>query len=99
MGSPVSAVITNLYMESFEQQTITTSSCKPRIWKRYVDDTFTILDRSNLDSFLQNLNKKQPSIRTENDYKLVFLDTAVSREPDGRSLPGYKGRLRLPIST
>ena len=99
MGSPVSAVITNLYMESFEQQAITTSSCKPRIWKRYVDDTFTILDRSNLDSFLQNLNKKQPSIRTENDYKLVFLDTAVSREPDGRSLPGYNGRLRLPIST
>ena len=99
MGSLVSAVITNLYMKCFKQQAITTSSYKPRIWKRYADDTFTILDRRNLDSFLQNLKKKQSSIRTENDYKLVFLDTAVSREPDGRSLPGYKGRLRLPIST
>ena len=39
MGSPVSAVIANLYMESFEEQAITTSSYKPRIWKRYVDDT------------------------------------------------------------
>ncbi|XP_068720402.1 uncharacterized protein [Montipora capricornis] len=88
MGSPVSAVIANLYMESFEQQAITTSAYKPRIWKRYVDNTFTILDRGNVDSFLQHLNNQQPSIRftmeTENDYKLAFLDTAVSREPDGR---------------
>ena len=88
MGSPVSAVIANLYMESFEEQAITTSSYKPTIWKRYVDDTYTILDRGNVDDFLQHLNNPQPSIRftmeTENNNKLAFLDTAVSREPDGR---------------
>ena len=88
MGSPVSAVIANLYMESFEEQAITTSSYKPTIWKRYVDDTFTILDRGNVDDFLQHLNSQQPSIRftmeTENNNKLAFLDTAVSTEPDGR---------------
>ena len=88
MGSPVSAVIANLYMESFEEQAITTSSYKPTIWKRYVDDTFTILDRGNVDDFLQHLNNQQPSIRftmeTENNNKLAFLDSAVSREPDGR---------------
>ena len=88
MGSPVSAVIANLYMESFEEQAITTSSYKPTIWKRYVDDTLTILDRGNVDDFLQHLNNQQPSIRftmeTENNNKLAFLDTAVSREPDGR---------------
>ena len=87
MGSPVSAVI-YLYMESFEEQAITTSSHEPRIWKRYVDDTFTILDRENVDDFLQYLNNHQPSIRftmeTEKDNKLAFLDTAVLREPDGR---------------
>ena len=48
MGSPVSAVIANLYMENFEEQAITTSFYEPRIWKRYVDDTFTILDRENV---------------------------------------------------
>ena len=88
MGSPVSTVIANLYMESFEEQAITTSSYKPTIWKRCVDDTFTILDRGNVDDFLQHLNNQQPSIRftmeTENNNKLAFLDTAVSREPDGR---------------
>ena len=85
MGSPVSAVIANLYMESFEEQAITTSSYEPRIWKRYVDDTFTILDRENVDDFLQHLNNQQPSTRftmeTEKDNKLAFLDTAVLREP------------------
>ena len=85
MGSPISGVIANLYMDSFEQQATTTSAYKPRIWKHYVDATFTILDRGNIDSFLQHLNNQQPSIHftmeTENDYKLAFLDTTVS---DGR---------------
>ena len=88
MGSPVSAVIASLYMERFEEQAITTSSYGPRIWERYVDDTFTILDRENLDDFLQHLNNQQPSIRLtmekEKDKKLAFLDTAVLREPDSR---------------
>ena len=52
-----------------------------------MDDTFTILDRENVDDFLQHLNNQQPSIRftteTEKDNKLAFLDTAVLREPDG----------------
>ena len=88
LGSPVSVVIANLYMESFEEQAITASSYEPRIWKRYVDDTFIILDRENVDDFLQHLNNQQPSIRftmeTEKDNKLAFLDTAVLRKPDGR---------------
>ena len=54
---------------------------------RYVDDTFTILDRDRVDSFLQHLNSQQPTIRftmkTENDNKIAFLDASVSREPDG----------------
>ena len=41
-----------------------------------------------MDDFLQHLNNQWPSIRlnmgTEKDKNLAFLDTAVSREPDGR---------------
>ena len=88
MGSPVSPVITNLYMEAFEEQAIESAPYKPKIWKRYVDDTFTILHRGNVDSFLHHLNSQQPTIRftmeSEKESKIAFLNTSVSREPDGR---------------
>ena len=75
-------------METFEEQTIESERSKPKIWKCYVDDTFTILDRDKVDSFLKHLNSQQPTIRftmeTENDNKIAFLDASVSREPDGR---------------
>ena len=87
MGSPVSAVITNVNMESFEQHSLTTLSYKSKIWKRYVDDTLIILGHGNVDSIIEHLNNQQASIcfaiETENDCKLAFLVTAVSREPDG----------------
>ena len=88
MGSPVSVVIANLYMGIFEEQAIESAIYKPKIWKRFVNDTFTILDRDSIDVFLQYLSSQQPSMRftmeTENDSKIAFLDTSVSSEPDGR---------------
>ena len=60
MGSPVSAVIANIFMEDFEERAIASAIHKPKIWKRYVDDTFTILDRDQVDGFLQHLNNQQP---------------------------------------
>ena len=75
-------------MEIFEEQAIKTAPCKPKIWKRYVDDTFAILDRDKVDDFLQHLNSQQPSSRftmeTQNNSKIAFLDTLVCIEPDGR---------------
>ena len=54
MGSPrpVSAVTANIYMEEFEEQAIANATCKPKIWKRYEDDTFTVLDRNHVNGFL-----------------------------------------------
>ena len=57
--------------------------CKPKIWRRYVDDTFTILDRDRVDVFLQHLHSQQPSIRftmeIENNSKIAFLDTGEKK--------------------
>ena len=87
MGSPVSAVIANLYMEEFEEWAIATATYKPKIWKRNVDDTFTVLRKDYVDSFLQHLNSQQPTVRftmeIEKDNTIPFLDTSVSRDSNG----------------
>ena len=74
-------------MEEFEEQAITNATCKPKIWKRYVDDNFTVLDRDHVMDFLQHLNSQQPSIRftmeIKKDNTIPFLDTTVTRETDG----------------
>ena len=40
MGSPLSPLVANIYMEEYEKQAISTSTTPPILWKRFVDDTF-----------------------------------------------------------
>ena len=46
MGSPISPIVANLYMEDVEIKTINTAEHPPRVWKRYVDDTFVVIESS-----------------------------------------------------
>ena len=74
MGSPVSAIIANIFMEDFEERAIASAIHKPKIWKRCVDDIFTILDQDQVDGFLQHLNNQQPTIRfTMQTKRGIFL--------------------------
>ena len=43
MGSPISPIVANLYMEAFAIKAINTIELPPRIWKRYVDDTLVVI--------------------------------------------------------
>ena len=54
MGSPVSPVLANLYMEAFEDKALSTAVNPPRWRKRFVDDTFVILKKDHKEEFLQH---------------------------------------------
>ena len=43
MGSPVSPVVANLCMEAIKEVAINTSVVQPKVWNRYVDDSFCII--------------------------------------------------------
>ena len=88
MGSPISPVVANIYMEFLEQEALETAQTKPDIWLRYVDDTFVHWphSRSDLDMFLDHLNSLCPSIQftmeIEDERKLPFLDVQVTRDAE-----------------
>ena len=87
MGSPVSPIVANLYMESFEHRAITSAVNRHRIQKRYVDDSFFILQQSHKEEFLQYINSVNPSIiftteETRKDGPMPFLDTLITPQKD-----------------
>ena len=88
MGSPVSPIVANLYMEYLEQKALSIAPHPPRFWGRYVDDTFVIHKEANKQGFLQHINSVDPAIRftvedNKEDGSIPFLDTIVKPEADG----------------
>ena len=86
MESPVSPIVTNLYVEHFERKVLSAAST-PRLWMRYVDDTFVIQQEGHKQTFLEHINKVDPAIEftvegnQENDT-IPFQDTLVKPEAD-----------------
>ena len=87
MGSPCSPLSANAYMEYFEQKALKTAPHPPRIWFRFVDDTFTVIKTVHLEEFTDHINNIDPNIKftreEEEDGQLPFLDTHISRREDG----------------
>ena len=93
MGSLVAAVVANIYMEEFEEQAIANATCKPKIWKLNVDDTFTVLDRDHVNGFLQHLNSQQPTTRFTMEIKKDNTNPLSTQQ-----LQGTQTVVLLPLS-
>ena len=84
MGSPLSPVLANIFMEMFETELLTSLTGRPLLWVRYVDDIFAVCPNdSDSNLFLSQLNNLVDSIKftveKEQESSLPFLDTTVHR--------------------
>ena len=62
MGSSLSPIVCNLYIESFEQTVLATALHWPTSWCRYVDDTHTIHQKIHSPEFTDNWNTQDDDI-------------------------------------
>ena len=89
MGSPISPIAANIFMEDFENRALATSPCTPKIWERYVDDAFTIIKKDQKQTFLEHLNSINNNIQFTSedpgeDGSIPFLDMLIIPDGEGR---------------
>ena len=88
MGSPLSPIVANIFMEQFEEEALATAPHPPSLWNRYVDDTFVIQEEQYKNEFFQHINSLDDNIQftaetTKADGSMPFLDTLVTPKSDG----------------
>ena len=101
MGSPISPIVDKLVMKEFETKTINTATNPPRLWKRYVDETFVIQKTEHRTQFLEHINCIDLHIylTIEDPNTMLFLDTLVTPGPDNTLLTTVSGKLTTQTNT
>ena len=87
MGSPVSVSVANLVMEDVEERALASFDIQLPFWKRYIDNTCTVVPKDGVQDLLQHINGIEESINftveVECEGHIPFLDVLISRQPDG----------------
>ncbi len=82
MGAPISGVMAEAVLQRLEKAAL--AEYQPKMWLRYVDDTFVIIDREKKDDFFRILQDMFPAICvTVEEEKKPLHDILVGRGDDG----------------
>ena len=95
MGSPLSPVAANLYMEMLEKERFEQIMGTVTTWLRYVDDIFVLVPEGvNLREKLDQLNavekKIQFTLEMEDNGVLPFLDILIKKQENGAKFAVYR---------
>ena len=87
IGSPLSTIIANMFMEEIEQTASNTYLKPPSLRVRYVDDSYAMMEKTEVKLFYDCLNTVSTSIKFTNKLEksgqLAFLDISVQQMEDG----------------
>ena len=82
MGNPLSPLISEVFMASFEMS-LKNRGLLPRVWLRYVDDVFAVVETNEISNVLEVLNNQFETIKftheEEKENILPFLDLELKR--------------------
>ncbi len=86
MGSPISGLIAEAVLQRLEQ--IAFADTTPKLWLRYVDDTFVIIKREEKENLYKTINEIFADIQfteeKEQNGQLAFLDVLIKRRNDSK---------------
>ena len=82
MGTKMAVSFANIFMAKVETDVINKSPNKPLIWKRYIDDIFSLQNTSKeaIKNFTELANSFHPTIKFTaeiSNTEMTFLDTCV----------------------
>ena len=82
MGTKMAVAFANLFMAEIETKMLNESKIKPRVWKRYIDDVFSLweVSRKEIDLLIKQANTFHPTIKFTaeiSEKEITFLDTVV----------------------
>ena len=74
-------------MEAFEARALEIAENPPRLWKRFVDDTFVVQQIEQKENFIQHINFIDQAIKFTvediwSDGSIPFLGTIITAEPN-----------------
>jgi len=98
IGSPLSPIISNLYMEHFQQKSLNSFPYTPDEWKRLVDDVSAKWrhGKDKLKTFLAYINNMfdhiKFTIEIKKDNQLHFLDILLTKKEGGLSFQVFRKR-------
>ena len=88
MGSPLGPVLANVFMVHLEETIVPQLQDHMPTWRRYVDDTFTLVKKGKKDEVIAALNSFHPNIKftheVEKDQQIAFLDVMLTKEENGK---------------
>ena len=98
MGAKMAVAFANIFMANIETQILSKNVIKPTVWKRYIDDIFSLWDISkpDIEQFIEQANSHHPTIKFTaeiSDIETTFLDTVIYKGER------FKGQSILDIKT